>query len=419
MEKFKYQEIENYENKKKNILNAIKRENRGVLPDGYDNDIFISALIKIIEYLENNYKTTIKAEDIPDVNKFTRQKEEYTITAFVLNRVLKNVKSVGIYEVRQDKPEAIGGFSAALKNITMYTSAFDKMLLRMKKLEVDKQFESENDFKNILFESAIIHELIHAISYNGKYVGFKKGNDYLNLNEGMTESLAKEISNLQALSVVGVYNAKDNNSYLVNTKTNSSYYLQTNIIDLMKIASKEDMVIPYLIDVDKIKFGDTEKSDIYKGKALETIRTFLNGSVIYEKIENPITEEFEIINSGNFSKFQQLQTMLIEDIFQNKYDKVFLDKIRQSGKSPTQEEYDKFRKDMFIIGRCLVPTLAFKLDLEDKKEISENDNFATSKDIMKLIQTRIIEPTPNILRYKDLLFAMENIQKDFSQDLTK
>ena len=46
MEKFKYQEIENYESKKKNILNAIQRENSGVLPIGYDNDMFVSALIK-------------------------------------------------------------------------------------------------------------------------------------------------------------------------------------------------------------------------------------------------------------------------------------------------------------------------------------------------------------------------------------
>ena len=92
MEKFKYQEIENYENKKNNILNAIQRENGGVLPIGYDNDMFVSALIKIIEHLENNYKTTIKVEDIPDAKNFTRQKKEYSITSFVLNRVLKMLK---------------------------------------------------------------------------------------------------------------------------------------------------------------------------------------------------------------------------------------------------------------------------------------------------------------------------------------
>ena len=60
----------------------------------------------------------------------------------------------------------------------------------------------------------------------------------------------------------------------------------------------------------------------------------------------------------------------------------------------------------------------FFLDKDEKKEFAQNDNFATSQDIMKLIQNKTIEPTPNILRYRDLLFAMENIQKDFSQNLT-
>ena len=49
MEKFKYQKIEDYEYKKNCILNAIKEENGGVLPFGYDNDIFVSALIKEVK----------------------------------------------------------------------------------------------------------------------------------------------------------------------------------------------------------------------------------------------------------------------------------------------------------------------------------------------------------------------------------
>ena len=75
MEKFKYQKIKDYDIKKKNILSAIQNVNGGVFPSGYDNDIFVSALIKIIEHLENNYKTTIKAQDIPDVDSFKKQKK--------------------------------------------------------------------------------------------------------------------------------------------------------------------------------------------------------------------------------------------------------------------------------------------------------------------------------------------------------
>lgn len=417
MKKFKYQKIENYEKKKQNILNAVQKENGGVLPVGYDNDIFISALIKIIEHLENNYKTTIKAEDIPDVASFTRQKKEYSITSFVLNRVLKNVKSVNFEKIRPDKPEAIGGFTAGLQNLTMYTSAFEKKLLKIKDLDVDEQFASEQDCFTILFESAIIHELIHAISFNGKYVGFRKNEESRDINEGMTESLAKEISHLHDLAIVDVF-LQNYSRYLVKTKTNSSYYLQTNIFDLIRVASKEDMTIPYLVDVDKIKFGHSEKLKTYKGNPLEIIKTLLNKSIKYDKEEDPFTEEIKIVNNGDFSAYQELQTIIIEDIFENKYGKEFLDKIRQSGKAPTQEEYDKFKHDMIIIGRSIVSTLKYKLDDEEKKDFAQNDYFSTSQDIMKLIQNGTIEPTPNVLRYRDLLFAMENVQKDFAKDLT-
>ena len=73
---------------------------------------------------------------------------------------------------------------------------------------------------------------------------------------------------------------------------------------------------------------------------------------------------------------------------------------------------------MIIIGRSIVPTLKYKLDIDDKKEFALNNYFATSEDIMKLIQNNTIEPTSNVLRYRQLLFAMENIQKDFTSELT-
>lgn len=38
---------------------------------------------------------------------------------------------------------------------------------------------------------------------------------------------------------------------------------------------------------------------------------------------------------------------------------------------------------------------------------------------MELIQNHTIEPTQNVLKYRDLLFALENIQKDFEKDLEK
>ena len=424
MEKFKYREIENYENKKKKILNAIQRENSGVLPIGYDNDMFVSALIKIIEHLENNYKTTIKVEDIPDAKNFTRQKEEYSITSFVLNRVLKNVKSVNFEDVYNKVPQAMGAYTSKYKTLTIYSEGLRNYLENKRRNNINNKFKSDIDFEKTLTEANIIHELIHAISDNGLSVGFD-GNKNLSaeigINEGMTENLAMEIAGLR--DFFNTTYKSGENEFAIKSQTSGAYKLQTNIINLIRVASKEDMTIPYLVNPNTIKFGLFDKINIYNSSnPLETIMTTLNNAVEESKKTkkgyNAITNECEDIQDSNLEPFQELQTMLIEDIFQNKYGKAFLDKIRQSGKAPTQEEYDKFKKDILIIGRCLVPTLTYKLDLEEKKEFAQNNSFATSQDIMKLIQDKTIKPTPNILRYRDLLFAMENVQKDFAQDLT-
>ena len=408
MEKFKYKEIENYESKKNYFLNAIQKENGGVLPVGYNNDIFVSALIKIVEHLENNYKTTIKAEDIPDAQNFTRQKKEYSITSFVLNRVLKNVKRVNFRDIDKENPNMMGGYITykdGTHDITLYTSVLTNNLDFLQTRKINDKFETDEDFRKTLVEETMIHELIHAISDNGLAVGFNKNKKLLAeiaLNEGMTENLALEIAGLRDFSNT-IYR-RNEQDFAIKSSTNSKYFLETNIINLIRVASRQDMTIPYLIDIHNIRFGGDK--EIYgQSNSLDAIKTMLG-------LAKEDAEKNDLLS------FQALQSILIEDIFKNKYGKTFLDKIRQSGKAPTQEEYDKFKKDMLIIGRCIVPTFAYKLDNEEKKEFAENENFAISQDIMKLIQNKTIEPTPNVLRYRDLLFAMENIQKDFAHDLT-
>lgn len=408
MEKFKYQEIEDYENKKQIYLNAIKKENGGVLPNGYDNDIFLRALIKIIEHLENNYKTTIKAEDIPDSKSFTRKKDEYTITSFVLNRVLKNVKGVYFYDIDKDDPDMMGGyrtFKDGTHDIALYESVLYGNLSRLKSRGINEKFETDEDFEKTLLEETMIHELIHAISDNGSAVGFdknKKMSSEIAINEGMAENLALEIAGLKNFSNTLYISGEQH--FALKTQTNSGYTMENNIINLIRVASKHDMTIPYLVDAHNIRFGSDR--EIYgQSNSIEAIKIMLGIAK-------------EDAKKNDYLTFQALQSMLIDDIFKNKYGKEFLDKIRQSGKAPTQEEYDKFKKDMLIIGRCIVPTFAFKIEEEEKKDFAQNDNFATSQDIMKLIQEKVIEPTPNVLRYRDLLFAMENVQKDFANDLT-
>lgn len=407
--KFNYVEIENYEIKKQNVLSAIQTANGGQLPKGFDHDVFISALIKIIMYLEDNYKTQIKAEDIPDVQTFTKQKEEYSITSFVLNRVLNNIKGVDFLDVRQDKPESIGGFSAGAKSLTMYITAFKNNLGKMRNTDSVDQFESQEEMEKILFESAVIHELIHAISFNGKAIGFRKSPEDINMNEGMTEYLAKLISGLEDLGVVNLYNS--DMRYLVKTQTNSSYDLQTNLFNLITIASEENMIIPYLVDVDNIKFGSQQKERLYGDKPLEKIKSLLNKSIKYEKLENPITEEIKVVNKGDFSAYQELQTILIDDIFQNKYGNEFMSKLMKSGDLQNSVEYETLKKDMLTIGRCIVPTLALKMDMDERKDFAENDCFSSANGVMKLIQDQVIVPTPNVLKYRDMLYKIESIEK--------
>lgn len=408
MEKFKYQKVEDYEIKKKSILSAIQNENGGVLPLGYDNDMFLSALIKIIDHLENNYKTIILAQDIPDVKKFTRQKEEYSITSFVLNRVLKNVKSVNFRDVDKNKPHMMGGYTSykdGTHDITLYTTVMQNNLNFLKSRAINKKFATDEDFEKTLLEETMIHELIHAISDNGLAVGFDKNKNLsaeIALNEGMTENLALEIAGLRDFSNT-LYKSGEYD-FAIKTQTNSGYMLETNIFNLIRVASKQDMTIPYLTDIHNIRFGADR--EIYgQSNSLDAIQTLLG--IAKEDAEQ-----------NDFLSFQALQSILIEDIFKNKYDKCFLDKIRQNGNAPTQKEYDKLKEDILIIGRSLVSTLAYKLDAEEKKEFAQNNSFASSKDIMELIQNKTIEPSPNVLRYKDLLFAMENIQKDFANELT-
>lgn len=414
MKNFKYEQIENYETKKQNVLSAIQTANGGQLPKGFDQDMFVSALIKTIMYLEDNYKTKIKAEDIPDVASFTKEKAEYSITSFVLNRVLNNIKIVDFLDVRQDKPESIGGFSAGAKSLTMYSTAFKNNLGKMKNTDAIEQFESQEEMEKMLFESAIIHELIHAISYNGKAVGFKKSQEDVNLNEGMTEYLAKLIAGLEDLAVVNVHNS--NMRYLVKTTTNASYDLQSNIFNLITIASKENLVIPYLVDADAIKFNSKEKQNLYGENPLQKIKLLLNKSIDYEKIENPITGEMKVVNRGDFGAYQQLQTLLIDDIFQNKYDNEFFTKMMKSGDLQNSAEYASIKKDMQTIGRCIVSTLDLKMDMEDRQDFAENDCFATANDVMKLIQNHVIAPTPNVLKYRDMLYKIESIEKQMQGD---
>ena len=402
--KFTYQEIENYDVKKRIVLNVIRKENGGKLPEGFDDDLFCSALIKIIEYLDSNYNTTIKAQNIPDVTSFARQEEEYSVRSFIINRVFKNLKSVKYLKKDEKDPNMMGGYYPSDHEIKLYADVMGDNLKYLYNNNINKKFETDKDFENTLLEEIMIHELIHCISDNGSSVGFLKKGDSRNIafNEGMTENLANEIAGLKDFSVT-TFSFKDRQSnFVLKTQTSSAYKLETNIFNLIRVASREDMTIPYLVDTQHIMFG--EDREIY------------GQSNAMDKIKTEFSEAKNNAEKDDLLKFQELQTMLIEDIFQNKYNKEFLDRIRKTGKAPSKEEYLAFKRDLLTIGRCIVPTLVSELKSHDeKKDFAQNYNITTSKDLSKLIQDGKIEPTPNVLKFKELLFAFENIPSDFPE----
>ena len=302
------------------------------------------------------------------------KKKEYSITSFVLNRILKNVQSVNFRDYNQYNPTAMGGYTTyknGTHDITFYSTTIQNNLDFLQSRYINKKFETDEDFKKILTEETMIHELIHAISDNGLAIGFKKNKNSAEetaFNEGMTENLALEIAGLSDFSNTLYINGEQ--YYVIKTQTSSGYMLETNIFNLIRVAAKQDMTIPYLTDIHNIRFGIDTK--IYgQSNSLNAIKTMLGFAKTNARENNYLT-------------FQVLQTMLIEDIFKNKYNNVFLNNIRQSGKAPTQEEYDKFKKDMLIIGRSIIPTLVCKLSTEEKKEFAENDNFIQAKILWNL-----------------------------------
>lgn len=211
-EKIKYTPPKNFEKRKQNILNAFQKQ-FGSIPDGFDNDLFMSAVVRILNHLEENYPTTIKKDQIPDSDKFVNPaREEYTITQFVLNRLAKNVGSVKFIDKNPDSNSTrMGGYTSIVKKgsfehakigyIQIYMDKLNENVERQKTSTTLSQFESEEDYRKMMIEEAIVHETIHAISDNEKSFGFRMDMDAgEKLNEGMTENLACEIVGLRDYS---------------------------------------------------------------------------------------------------------------------------------------------------------------------------------------------------------------------------
>lgn len=409
MNEYKNQQFNSYELKKIKIINALTKANGGNLPTGCNNDLFISAVITIMEYLDANYNIKIPAKEIPDNDTFPLKRDEYSMSFFVLNRIAKNVKEFGFsYDISPEN-NALGYYSPSNHKIVINLNLIRKNTQKI----IDsgtykKYFSSEYKFKTDCTQAVIVHELLHSISDNGSKHGFEiktKNGKLIQLNEGMTENLAMEIMGMKNFHYT-IYKNSGKDSYVIGKNTCSGYGLGCGILDLVRMASKEDMVIPYLVDSSKLKFSYNEELDSSDKPPL---------TVIAELLEEANKESIK----GNYAPYQQLQDMLLENIFTFKYGKGFLDNIRRTGKAPSKEDYDKFKQDMILIGGNIAPTLQQELSLDQKKEFANSKYYTSSKGIVSLIQNNVIKPTSNIIKYKDLLYAMENIQKDFPNDLSR
>lgn len=428
MGNLKYEQPKNYEIGKKNFLEVIKNFNGGVLPEGYDNELFISSFLRILHYLKDNYGAVkIKSKDIPDVGDFVgEQLDEYKIVPFLLCRLLKNVKSFHVEEINKRNSRVAGGYDRVKKNITLYTKTLNDNIdiLKSKKNAYIGQFETNDDCEKILKEKVLVHELIHAISDNGRSVGFRDGPDTVAFNEGMTESLADDICGTREF--LGEFFSsypdilhRNNVQFALASQTDSGYRMESSVFNLIRVASKNDMTIPYLVDPKTIEFGFLGKFDIYQetNNVLDAIKEeFKRAHEEFNKKRAFFVgidfDEEVYINNPNPYPLINLQSKLMCDIVRNKYGEEFRNRIKQNGLS--QEGYDKLKSDLLVIGKSLIVEFPYKIDDEDRLEYARGfngDYFSSSENLLKLMQNNFIEKNYNIVTYVNLLKFVEDLRE--------
>ena len=456
MAQIKYQRVRNYQERKERLLAGFKRI-VGTLPNGFDDDFFVSALLKIEDYYKAKFPNTkIPASAIPDENLFPSRLKEYTISQFIHRRIAKNVHEIKFSENFNANETIMAYYNHTYKNIEIFNNKLKSNIEKALSAYKLTDFESENDFKKIMTEECLVHEILHAISDNEKMIGFDELSDDANtsLNEGMTENIALEIC--------GLKNCYSRRTVLINKKrfglrgqTSTGYILENNIANLVRIASEEDLTLPYLVDVKKAKFGVLDKMNIYKSSSplkvvAETLSKFNNATLKCNKIEADIKSAKKIAKTTDVDKkiienqiallkeelkqsevrqeiamqnIQKLQGILIEDILKNKL-KNTIKKDFNANSQPTQKDYNRLLKDLMIIGSSIITTLPNlrtqkRLVLKDmaEKGYIEKIEFLVSPDLIKQqINEGKIKPTENVEQYAQYLSAVKEIGKTFNFD---
>lgn len=407
MEKLKYQKIENYEAKRQNVLSAFAK-NVGGAPKGLQFELVMPAFIKIYEFFNEKYKgVVIQAKDIPDVNEFAVKRESYTVGQLIINRIAKNVKEIDFKSGFDEKNKSMAAYFPKSKKINIYNTNIDNGIEELFKNMRNVEFESDEDFRRIMLEQTLIHELLHAISDTGLSWGLqeidsKKG---VTLNEGITESISLEIAGLKNVFNKGIWTGPQSGKRFGTRGQSGTYLIESNIANFVRLASKEDFTLGYIVDGKNIKFGALDKIQIYKdSNPLGMIAQTMDEYVLGEWTDK------------TFDKVQELQSMLIEDILENKLTKQAL---RQT--SMTQEQYNDLVEDVLLIGNCVIPTLPSQekteqikqSDLASKGYVEKIDFAGTAEKIRRQLSEGRLEETENVKKYAELLGEVEHIGQKF------
>ena len=399
--KLKYEENENYEFLKDVFLSKIKQM-KGEIPEGFDNEIFLNSFIKIYNFLTKKYHNVkLSKNSIPDANRF-EQREEYTISQFIFNRIVNNIEKVVVDKDLEEKATCGGRFCADKKSLEI----FPKKIKEATKFEFEKyktlNFASEEDFNKIVTEYFIIHELIHAISFDEFSIGLRNNEESVSINEGFTDSLALEISGFGEFFQYLPQRLEDN-YFMLPKNSISSYTIETNISDLIRIVSDKDLTIPYLVCGERVKWANINNGFD------ETCYPLKKGQDVYGFFEKEIFEiankKSTLSNKEKLTRLQNLQGCLIEDIVKNKYNKDFINKVIDN--KVTKEQLEQYDKEINLIINKIVLTFPEKTaeqifefgaqsleiwDIEKLKVKIDNGEIDKSPNIdhlLELLETRV------------------------------
>lgn len=402
MEKIKYTRHKDYEFIKEIFLEKVKTMN-GELPEGFDNEIFISAFMKIYFHLTEKYKDVkLQPKDIPDVERF-EEREQYTVSQFLFNRIAKNIKTI---EISNDASETSSGgfYNAEQKKLKIFKATIENSAGYQFEKYKTLNFETEEDFNKILTEYLIIHELVHAISFDDNSVGFRSSDKEISINEGFTDSLALEISGFGKFFEYLPKHIEGDRFGIIPRNSVSTYVVETNIADLMRVVVNTDLILPYLVNPYQTKwkeFGKLDKS-CYPVKGDKEVYDY-----IAEELNVITTKAKSVSENERLERLQNLQGCLIEDVLKNKYNEKFAERLKL--RNTTYEEVVKYEQDMNTIISKLVITIPKDVAIQVYTQGIYGLQYGDLNKVKELVKTGKIENTKNIQQYIKLMEIRESI----------